>query len=271
MPSHGRGIRVAVTCAVVAIVAVGCAVPSVGPLPGDDCISGAAELAPDLTLGPGIASHFDYTIVESDIREARTKFGGQPVWLEQPQWPLDSAGEPMQFYGQVALDAAAPELAGSMAYLFVGGTSRSDGEPWAAYSGDNAVVIQPDGVLTTPIVDSATGPGVTVSAWEERDGAQVEVTGAAVDVVETPVEEPAYRGAGDGHWTEEEWRAVVPDKTGGVPAWVQGAEFPDCGRMATMIVQYSGWYVDPLPADAGVLFAFVDPVAREGRAVIQSH
>ena len=27
-----------------------------------------------------------------------TKFGGQPVWLEEPQWPISrSYGEPMQF------------------------------------------------------------------------------------------------------------------------------------------------------------------------------
>src|SRR5439155_783936 len=31
-----------------------------------------------------------------------TKFGGQPVWLEEPAWPLTPAtGEPMEFVAQV--------------------------------------------------------------------------------------------------------------------------------------------------------------------------
>jgi hypothetical protein len=41
-----------------------------------------------------------------------TKFGGQPVWLEAPQWPIGRAnGKPMEFIGQVALD---PQIFGNI-------------------------------------------------------------------------------------------------------------------------------------------------------------
>ena len=40
----------------------------------------------------------------SPVRGLVTKFGGQPVWLEAPQWPVSrTTGEPMRFIGQVAL------------------------------------------------------------------------------------------------------------------------------------------------------------------------
>jgi hypothetical protein len=73
------------------------------------------------------------------IREPVTKIGGQPVWLEAPQWPLSrETGEPLQFLGQFTLDG------GRLAYLFMGehnvgyGTHDPEG-------GENAVVIQPGG------------------------------------------------------------------------------------------------------------------------------
>jgi hypothetical protein len=54
------------------------------------------------------------------VREAVTKVGGQPVWREQPQWPLSrEAGRPMEFLGQFALEG------GRLAYLFMTGARAS--------------------------------------------------------------------------------------------------------------------------------------------------
>src|SRR5436190_2976823 len=58
---------------------------------------------------------------ESPIAEPVTKFGGQPVWLSVPQWPLSRAtGELMRFIGQVAIPAALfPASRARMAYVFM--------------------------------------------------------------------------------------------------------------------------------------------------------
>ncbi|QNE77750.1 DUF1963 domain-containing protein [Streptomyces finlayi] len=46
-----------------------------------------------------------FTPAEHRVGTPVTKLGGQPVWLEQPAWPLSrSSGEPMQFLGQLAVD-----------------------------------------------------------------------------------------------------------------------------------------------------------------------
>src|SRR5262245_59266815 len=90
-----------------------------------------------------------YREVMSPITDPVTKFGGQPVWMQDPCWPLSRAyGTPMQFVCQVAL---ALDLFGglesSMAYLFV----TDDFEH--GYRADivdqegreNAVLLQPGG------------------------------------------------------------------------------------------------------------------------------
>lgn len=45
-----------------------------------------------------------YREVTSPIMEPVTKFGGQPVWIGEPQWPVSRQyGTPMQFICQIAL------------------------------------------------------------------------------------------------------------------------------------------------------------------------
>ena len=62
-----------------------------------------------------------YREVTAPITEPVTKFGGQPVWLDEPRWPLSRMyGTPMQFICQIALDPAIfGELPTRMAYLFL--------------------------------------------------------------------------------------------------------------------------------------------------------
>jgi hypothetical protein len=45
-----------------------------------------------------------------EIDSPVTKLGGQPTWLEQPQWPLSrSRNRPMPFIGQFRLDTDGAE------------------------------------------------------------------------------------------------------------------------------------------------------------------
>lgn len=87
-----------------------------------------------------------------------TKFGGRPVWLEEPAWPLTPAtGEPMEFVAQVRLE---PNLFGNrvetMAYLFVADAVWA--ETWEPYGGENAVVVQPGGPPAVPTAARTDGP-----------------------------------------------------------------------------------------------------------------
>ena len=99
------------------------------------------------------------------IREPTTKFGGQPVWLDEPQWPLSrELGVPMRFIGQIAIP---PELfsggTGKVAYIFMTDADDYVDGTWEPNGGENAVVIQPAKAVDPPIVEvsaNATGPAI---------------------------------------------------------------------------------------------------------------
>ena len=96
-----------------------------------------------------------------------SKFGGQPVWLEVPQWPISPAtGAQMQFIGQIAIDRSIfPDASGQMAYIFM--TEAEGVATFSADSGENAVIIQP-GVAGVPVCTKSHGP--TVSELAILDG-----------------------------------------------------------------------------------------------------
>ena len=90
-----------------------------------------------------------------------TKFGGQPVWIGEPQWPLSkSTGKPMRFIGQIAIDSTQfSPVTARMAYLFMtDGEEYVDGT-WEPDGGENAVVLQP-GQTTVKTQPLAQGPSL---------------------------------------------------------------------------------------------------------------
>jgi len=115
---------------------------------------------------------------DTPITDAVTKFGGQPVWLDTPQWPLSrSTGNQMQFIGQVQIY---PEIFGhlavQMAYLFISEDLNGQNIPitpqtfapdqsvhvlytWEPDGGENAVILQP-GTWQGPSLPVATGPAL---------------------------------------------------------------------------------------------------------------
>jgi uncharacterized protein YwqG len=62
----------------------------------------------------------EFTASRPPITQPVTKFGGQPVWIDEPQWPVSkSTGNPMRFICQIAIDPARfSPIAARMAYLF---------------------------------------------------------------------------------------------------------------------------------------------------------
>ncbi|MDJ0662333.1 MAG: DUF1963 domain-containing protein [Crocosphaera sp.] len=104
-----------------------------------------------------------FQIAESptEISEPITKFGGQPVWIAEPRWPLDpETDEQMLFLGQIALNEELfPNSEGTIVYLFFG----EESEP--IYNEAFAVVIQTSETIhisgeEIAFVTEATGPTI---------------------------------------------------------------------------------------------------------------
>jgi hypothetical protein len=85
--------------------------------------------------------HFTVRRSAAPITDPVPKVGGQPLWLEHPQWPLSrNTGMPMWFIAQFLVPAG-------LAYVFM--TDATDYADYAAEpdGGENAVIIQRGGRL----------------------------------------------------------------------------------------------------------------------------
>ncbi|CAG7618065.1 DUF1963 domain-containing protein [Actinacidiphila bryophytorum] len=210
---------------------------------------------------------------EAAITAPVTKFGGQPVWLAEPQWPVNDAwGEPMRFICQIELEAVLGDAGrGKLAYVFVthaehGDEAFFDPDIACPDEGANAVVVQPGGVYPGTTLPAATGPGL----YHRADGSRAEY-GVRLRRGEDPAFLSGYEYAAlpDGE-RDRYWEAVAGDKIGGTPAFFQGDEWPDGGpwRLALQL--------DPdfLPfhlnlGAAPTAFAFVSQDARHGCFLVQ--
>lgn len=194
-----------------------------------------------------------------------TKFGGQPVWLSDPEWPLSKqTGEPMRFICQIALN---PEIFGGppgrMAYLFmtdgedfVDGTYEPDG-------GENAVIIQPNG-NNVATKSQATGPTLYVmKEMAGHDLLQPVPCEFAVTSIAGADPEKEIQDGDDG-------AALSEIKIGGTPAFLQGEEYPAGGEWRLLLQLDSAsvpFYVNF--GDAGVGYAFLSEDGRSGRFLWQ--
>jgi hypothetical protein len=176
------------------------------------------------------------------ITDPITKVGGQPVWLEQPQWPVSRAlARPMWFIAQF-------EVPAGLAYVFLtDATDRVDdaNDPGC---GENAVIVQRDGRVPVlpgyvrdeprPITVSTRAVGPTI----------------APDHVLVPAPDAA-----DGY-----------QFIGGEPRWIQNPEVPEAGYR--LLAQLDS---EKLPfsinfGDCGTGYVFLAPDGREGRFLWQN-
>jgi|SRR5581483_6011438 len=199
------------------------------------------------------------------ITEPITKFGGQPVWITDPEWPVSKqTGNPMQFICQIALY---PELfgdvAGKVAYVFMTDDEDNVDGTWDPDSGENAVIIQPNGtnVTTTAI---ATGP--TLYRMEEKqDSELLQPIPCEFSVEVSPGDDPE-RGFED----DLDGVALEETKIGGTPIFLQEEEYPD-GEGWQLLLQLDSasapFYVNF--GDSGVGYVFISKDGRSGKFLWQ--
>ena len=173
---------------------------------------------------------------------SKTKFGGQPNWLLEPQWPLSKElKSPMRFIGQINLGDVYPVLEGKWAYIFM---TEDDNEyvdgTWEPDGGENAVIIQPDGMNPLEIIGQATGPS------REEYG---------IEIIETEIDDGDLEGC----------------RLGGTPEFMQGEEFPEPKSEWLFLAQLDSC---SLPfevnfGDAGIAYIFVSVDGSVGKFLWQ--
>jgi len=210
------------------------------------------------------------------IHEPVTKFGGQPTWLEAPQWPLSrESGKPMRFIGQIALtEEIFGSTVGRMAFLFMTDDEDDyvDGT-WEPDGGENAVIVQP-GEVTVPTQSLAQGP--TLYRMVHPVGADRLVPEPCEFGVRLTLAEDPPFVAEQNRWErgDEENRryydAVDGNKVGGTPGFIQGDEFP--GEQFTKLLLQLDSNAVPFAVnfgDCGVGYAFLSADSRTGKFLWQ--
>lgn len=163
----------------------------------------------------------DFVRSQEPITEAVTKFGGVPVRVAAPQWPLSrESGEPMHFIAQIAIE---PELFGGepgrMAYLFMSGDEDGDGT-WEPDGGENALIIQPgDAALAVQTAPLREGPSIFEMVFPVPHHLGVQSPCEFATRLSETVE--------DGGRSGEEHS--FDNQIGGAPVWMQGDETPGEG------------------------------------------
>ena len=176
---------------------------------------------------------FQIIATPEPITTPTSKFGGQPVWLNTPHWPLDAkGGKPMLFMGQIALEEALfPGAAGTVAYLFVGAQAQP-----LYHSAIGVVLQRQDGALVGTSahdaeawVQKATGPAI-FELDAQRQPVYKEykmVFGPLVEEAAVAVQE---RVGWDDLEVESGYHFTHPElagnKIGGQPLYIEGKSVP---------------------------------------------
>lgn len=218
----------------------------------------------------------EFAASPTSITAPVTKFGGHPVWLEEPVIPLSRrTGEPMVFIGQVVIP---PELAADdqlcIAYIFMTGAGFDERamETWSPADGETRVVVQRAKAETAAVAPYPK----RLMRWEEgdEDGGRRREVPCEYVVTQTTEEEAAYLSfdqldelpEADRGRIMESWRG---NKIGGAPYWLQAEEFP-FGEGSKLLLQLEcGTYPFNLNLGTGVGYVFIDASASQAAILWQ--
>jgi uncharacterized protein YwqG len=178
------------------------------------------------------------------ITDPVTKFGGQPVWVGEPQWPLSkSTGNLMRFICQIAIDPGWFKTASAqMAYFFITDEEEYVDETWEPDGGENAVILQP-GQTTLPTKAESQGP--TLYRLVKKPANRRLVSEPCEYSVALKIgEEPDFidereRTKWELTKREEYLSALHGNKIGGSPFFIQNTEYPGPGRWHLLLQLHS--------------------------------
>ncbi|WP_444888233.1 DUF1963 domain-containing protein [Microbulbifer sp. JMSA008] len=218
-----------------------------------------------------------FKVTELPISDVVTKFGGQPNWLEEAQWPISSEMDsPMRFICQIKLtNDLFPGCEGKVAYIFMTDDDEYVDGTWEPDGGENAVIIQPGGKPQIKVRNITTGP--TLQDYVEVKGK----TGLYPIDIELAVDLSASK---DPEFIPEAERFDLADedyekycnklggnKIGGTPSFLQGDEFPGDTDDWSLLMQLDSCEV-PFSinfGDSGVSYAFINKEGTIGKFLWQ--
>jgi hypothetical protein len=195
------------------------------------------------------------------VREPITKFGGQPVWLEAPTWPIAADDGPMIFMAQFAV----PGVDG-LAYLFI---DPSEDVDYSDPSFGGCLLMQPGPPPPRHLV-AAVGPTYASEVHEEAfDRFVPRLTGRLTESLPLLEEGRDY----------PDWEALREDppaerdddrdwnKVGGTPLYLQGGPPPGEWQF---LFQFTAHLAGREMADGAQCYGLIGP-DRRGLFLIEGH
>ncbi len=217
----------------------------------------------------------EFIEAQEPVTELVTKFGGQPVWLTQPQWPLSrSTGRPMRFICQIAIDPLLfGETEAKMAYIFItAGDEHIDGT-WEHDGGENAVILQP-GNVTMPVVGLEQGP-VLYSLVKKMFRKQPALQPCEFTIKTRTSTDPDYTPQKERIlWSNVKWveyaEKLDGNKIGGTPIFIENDEFPGPGNWKLLLELDSTRVPFHINfGNAGIGYAFISEDGKIGKFLWQ--
>jgi uncharacterized protein YwqG len=214
-----------------------------------------------------------FKLSDSPISKPITKFGGQPVWINQREWPISKVtGKPMMFIGQIRLESGLfGRIEGKMAYIFMTEDKKGDAKTWDPDSGENAIIIQP-GNNRIKVLPIDMGPSLSRLVKKKGTG------------IIKPCEYSAKLNLGKDpyyitEYEREDWdeitfkkyaKTLFGNKLGGTPIFLQGEEFPKGGPW-NLLLQLDSTKVPFLInfGDAGIGYAFISKDGKKAKFLWQ--
>jgi uncharacterized protein YwqG len=224
-----------------------------------------------------VRASVEFVQVSQPIVTPTSKFGGQPVWLNAPQWPLSrSTGNPMRFICQLALDAAVfPGCAASMAYIFMTEEDEHVEDTWEPDGGENAVILQP-GPAPTGIQCVAHATGPTLYTMLKVRGKKLlqpvsQEFAVALSALQDETFQPESIREGWGNDQFEAYASTLAgNKLGGAPVFIQSDQFPT-GIGWRLLLQLDStavpFYVNF--GSAGIAYVFLNADGTSGKMLWQ--
>ena len=211
------------------------------------------------------------------INELVTKFGGQPNWLEEPQWPISSElNSPMRFICQIKLtEDNFPGSGGKIAYIFMTEDEEYVDGTWEPDGGENAIIIQPGGIPQVKVQSIETGP--TLQNYIEVSGeSKLLPENVELEVILHKSTDPEYIEQNKLYDMPEDQaeaysEKVAGNKIGGTPGFLQNDEFPSEGECWKLLLQLDSCGV-PFSVnfgDSGISYAFINEDATVGKFLWQ--